>query len=254
MQTIRVIIVDDHRLLREMLAHVLGAEQDIVVPGVASSADAAVALAGRLQPDIVLLDVEMPGNQPALTVRRLAAAAPRARVIILSVYDDPRLIRDLLDTGSRGYLHKGVSRAELLTAIRTLCGDDDRRVMVSAPRSALTAAHAPSALSGREKEVLALVAKAMSNRQIAGTLAITEGTVKRHLRNIFRKLDAVSRIDAVNKANSAALIAPRAFPGDPPRADPAPAPRSAAAGPAHQVVSPGVGPPGSRRDRPARAR
>lgn len=208
--SIHVMIVDDHLLLREMLAHLLGIEPDMVISGSASSADAAVVLAGHVQPDVVLLDVEMPGNEPIRTVRRLTSAAPGAKVIILSMHDDSRLVTDLVEVGIKGYLHKGVSRAELTGAIRSASQDDGRRVVVSVPREAFARSQPPeNVLSRREQEVLTLVAQAMSNRQVAAKLAITEGTVKRHLRNVFRKLDAVSRIDAVNKATAAALMPDR---------------------------------------------
>ncbi|MEN3359364.1 MAG: hypothetical protein V7637_3346 [Mycobacteriales bacterium] len=205
-EQIRVLLVDDHRLLREAIAEVLRAEGDLDVIGTAASPDHAVTAAARTQPDVVLLDVEMPGNDPVRTVQRLRAAAPAAKVIILSMHDDPRLVQEMLQMGSRGYLHKGVSRADLLLAIRG-AHVDDRNVTISVSREAMMQqpGAGQGALSAREHEVLTLVSKALSNRQIAGRLAITEGTVKRHLRNIFRKLDAVSRIDAVNKADRSTL-------------------------------------------------
>ena len=206
-EPIRILVADDHTLLREAVCEMLRMETGLQVVGEADDAADAVVLAARLLPDVVLLDVGMPGNQPRATVRRLAQVAPRAQVLILSMYTDQRLVQELLSSGVRGYLHKSVSRQELVTAIRTVCADD-RRVVVSVawPAPGQATEEDEDRLSIREREVLALVAKAMSNRQIASRLEITEGTVKRHLRNIFAKLGAVSRIDAVNKGVAAALI------------------------------------------------
>jgi DNA-binding NarL/FixJ family response regulator len=203
---IRILVADDHTLLREAVCEMLRMETGFQVVGQADDAADAVVLAGRLLPDVVLLDVGMPGNQPRATVRRLGQVAPDAQVLILSMYTDQRLVQELLNSGVRGYLHKSVSRQELVTAIRTVCADD-RRVVVSVAWPGVDrSAEDEDKLSIREREVLALVAKAMSNRQIASRLEITEGTVKRHLRNIFAKLGAVSRIDAVNKGVAAAVI------------------------------------------------
>lgn len=203
---VRILLADDHTLLREALREVLLAEDDFRIVGEAGDAASVVRLAMRTCPHIVLLDIEMPGNQPADTVRELLAASPDSQVIILSMYDDPWLVQQMLDIGIRGYLHKSVTRREVVTAIRDAVGGA-QRVTVSVSQGVAGNEHSPtSLLSLREFEVLTLVARAMSNRQIGARLSITEGTVKRHLRNIFGKLGAVSRIDAVNKATSAAII------------------------------------------------
>jgi DNA-binding NarL/FixJ family response regulator len=170
---------------------------------------------------VVLLDVEMPGHEPVQTVRQLAAMTPAPKVIILSMYDDPKLVHDLLKIGVYGYLHKGVSRQDLVLAIRGV-SRSRQRVTISVPWES-AADDQPDVLSSREQEVLSLVASALSNRQIAGRLAISEGTVKRHMRNIFAKLGAVSRLDAVNKATAAASRSPGSYSG-PPAAAPAPLP------------------------------
>jgi two-component system, NarL family, nitrate/nitrite response regulator NarL len=202
----RILLVDDHTLLGQALQDLLLAEGDFRIVGAVGSGEAAVALAAQTQPDIVLLDVEMPGGEPMRTVRRLRDASLQTKVIILSRYDDVQLMGDMLTVGACGYLHKSVSCAELLTVIRAV-HRHNRRITVSAsPQPAVTAVPPAEPLSEREREVLILVARALSNRQIAGQLSITEGTVKRHLRSVFGKLGAVSRIDAVNKATAAALL------------------------------------------------
>lgn len=169
--------------------------------GDASDGPAVISLTARAKPDIVLLDVEMPNHHPARTLPRLLEVSPAPKVIILSMHDDPQLVQDLLGAGAHGYLHKAIRSQELLTAIRSVhAGSHGVTVLVSQAIAPPQRNAPQGVLTEREQEVLALVANALSNRQIAVQLAITEGTVKRHLRNIFGKLSAVSRIDAVNKA------------------------------------------------------
>jgi two-component system nitrate/nitrite response regulator NarL len=203
---IRLLVADDHTLLREAVCDTLRLESGFEVVGEASDGAGAVALAADLQPDVILLDIAMPGNTPAATVRRLRQVAPACGILIVSMFTEPRLIESLLDQGVRGYLHKSVSRQELASAIRAVRSDNQRVVISVARRSMGRPEPDVGPLSVRELDVLALVATAMSNRQVAARLDITEGTVKRHMRNIFVKLGAVSRIDAVNKAVAAALL------------------------------------------------
>jgi DNA-binding NarL/FixJ family response regulator len=204
---ITIVIVDDHAILREGLREILEAQDDMVVAGEAGDSASAIALIAEKRPDVVLLDVEIPGADATTTVSRIRALSPSSKVIILSMYDGPRLLRGLLAAGVRGYLLKSVRRQELVTAIRT-AHRDAGRVVLDVSRESLARAQDPALdpLSAREREVLELTARALSNAQIAARLGLTEATVKRQLRNIFGKLDAVSRIDAVNKAAAASLI------------------------------------------------
>jgi DNA-binding NarL/FixJ family response regulator len=203
---IRILIAGSQTLFRQALRNLLQAEGGFWVVGEAYDGDSAVALASRIRPDIALLDIEMPEDPMITTVRQLQSASPRSRVVVLSVHDAPELISSMLRTGVHGYLHKGIGKEDLFEAIRNVWADD-QRVTVSVSRdSMMRAGSSDRTLSDRERQVLSFVAQAMSNRQIARRLAITEGTVKRHLSNIFDKLDAVSRIDAVNKAAEIALI------------------------------------------------
>jgi DNA-binding NarL/FixJ family response regulator len=204
---ITIAIVDDHAILREGLREILEAQDDMVVAGEAGDSASAIALVAETRPDVVLLDVEIPGDDAATTVRRIRALSPSSIVIILSMYDGPRLLRGLLAAGVQGYLVKSVHRQELMAAIRGARRDGDR-IVLDVSRESLARAQDPAAdpLSARERDVLELTAQALSNAQIAARLGLTEATVKRHLRNIFGKLGAVSRIDAVNKAAAAALI------------------------------------------------
>jgi DNA-binding NarL/FixJ family response regulator len=207
---IRILLVDDHAVVREGLRELLGFEGDLEVVGEAADAPEALEQARRLRPDIVVLDVEIPGGEAPDTVEAIRAACPDTHILILSMYDGPQLLSRLLSVGISGYLLKSVNRRELVAAIRSIHLAPDRLVLSvsrhSVPR--LPGSEADTELSPRELEILDLVAQALSNGQVASRLNITEATVKRHLRNVFGKLGAVSRIDAVNKAAARSLIAP----------------------------------------------
>lgn len=212
-ERVRILVADDHTLLRQALCDLLRTEPRFEVVAEAASGESAVQLAERHQPDVVLLDVEMPENDPPSTVRRLLARDPLLRIVVLSMYDTPELVQQFLGLGVHGYIHKSASLETLVSAILAPRHHQQRTVTITVSPGSLLARGAeppkPGDLSARELEVLAFVAEALSNRQIAVRLSITEGTVKRHLRNIFGKLGAVSRIDAVNKAVARSLIKPQ---------------------------------------------
>ncbi|MCT9930534.1 response regulator transcription factor [Planotetraspora sp. A-T 1434] len=199
---IRIVVADDHTLLREALCELLRAEPDFQVVGQAGDARNVVSAAAKTQPDVVLLDIEMPGRPPAYTTMQLGHVSPRSTVVVLTMHDDPRIVQEMLAAGARGYLHKGISRQDLATAIRSVHRSTHRVIVAPRPQNGVAPSGPRPLLTEREEEVLVLVAWALSNRQIAVRLSITEGTVKRHLRNIFGKLGAVSRLDAVNRAKA----------------------------------------------------
>jgi DNA-binding NarL/FixJ family response regulator len=213
-----ILIVDDHALVRDGLRGILEAQGDMRVVGEAGDSAATIALAAERRPDIVLLDVEIPGADAAATVREIRSRSPRSRVIILSMYEGPQLVQDLLAVGIRGYLLKSIHWQELVVAIRAVIADADRVILGVSTESLrqVGRSSADTTLSDREQEILDLVSHAYSNSQVASRLNLTEATVKRHLRNIFVKLGAVSRIDAVNKS---AKLRERAGRSLPPRPD-----------------------------------
>ncbi|MFD6886281.1 response regulator [Streptomyces sp. NPDC059957] len=235
----RVVIADDHTLLREALAELIQGMGDFDVVAAVGDAPGMVAAVAEHRPDVVLMDIEMPGNEdPARTVRSLQAASADTKIMVLTMHDDLLLLQTLLPLGIRGYLHKTSTHRALTAALRDACSQDGLTVSLpprARPRTAgePEAAAAPSAsgagpvapvsepdrelLSHREREVIALVASGLSNRRTASHLGLTEGTIKRHMRNIFAKLGATSRLDAANKAVSAGLIPA-------PTTPPAPAP------------------------------
>jgi DNA-binding NarL/FixJ family response regulator len=208
-EPVTVVLVDDHVLMREGLREILETQPDVFVVGEAGDSATAIAVVAQHQPRVVLLDVEIPGGDVTETVSTLRRLAPGTEIIILSMYDGPQLLQRLLALGIRGYLVKSVSRGELVSAIRNACADDGHVILSVSRRSLAQLPGTGGALSPRELDVLELAARAMSNAQIASRLYLTEATVKRHLSNIFSKLGAVSRIDAVNKAVAASLIPPR---------------------------------------------
>jgi DNA-binding NarL/FixJ family response regulator len=206
-EVVDIALADDHALFRDGLRHILEANPTFRIVGEAADSDAAIALVATAAPDVLLLDVQMRGADVLATVRRIREIAPRCNIVVLTMYDDAQLLTELLMLGIRGYLLKSVSWRELVSAISSIHTDPTRVILSVSPRTVTRAStHQSIALSPRELEVLKLTAQAMSNGQIAKRLALTEATVKRHLRNIFGKLGAVSRLDAVNKARLAGLI------------------------------------------------
>lgn len=211
MDDIRILIADDHTLLRDALAELLNGEADLDVVAVAGSADQAVRLAAERRPDVVLLDIEMPGNRwPADTIGRLREAVPGVRILVLSMHDEPALVQSMLSLGISGFLHKTVTHKALSEAVRSACtpGAPVTISLSCADTLMQTVAEQAGPLSRRECEVVELVSQGLSNYQIARRLDIVEGTVKRHMRSIFDKLTARSRVEAVNRAIELGLIAP----------------------------------------------
>lgn len=203
----RLLVADDHTLFREGIVEICRTAPDLDVVAQAASGDEAVRLVRRDAPDVVLLDVEMPGQPLEQTMMEISLVPVPPRIAILTMHDDARLVGRLLSLGAQAYISKGSSREQLLAAIRAVHGQPDRAV-ISVPKETVRELGEPrqNPLSAREREVLGLVSQGFSNAQIAIRLHITEGTVKRHLTNTYIKLDVRSRINAVNKAKAMHLI------------------------------------------------
>ncbi len=202
---VTIVLVDDHAILRQGLRSLLEREHDLQVVGEASSAGEALAVVERTRPSIVLLDMKL---SPASDHDGLGLCAqltkrhPGLRVLVLSTFADDALVVSAIQHGACGYVVKDVDTVELVRAIRLVA----RSGSAFDPRSAaamMRSIHAPQArspLTGRELSVLRLVARGLSNRGIGARLYLSETTVKFHVRNIMRKLDATSRAEAVYKA------------------------------------------------------
>ncbi|MEV4675682.1 response regulator transcription factor [Actinomadura sp. NPDC049382] len=200
---LRVMIVDDHPIVREGLRGMLAAEPDIEVAGEAASGDEAVALVPRVRPDVVLMDLRMPSGDGVSAIERL----PGHRILVLTTFQDDADIVRAIEAGAAGYLLKDASRADLAAAVRDAAAG--RRVLspeVSARLTAVDQTPAPPVLSAREAEVLALVAEGLTNAQIGERLYIGQATVKTHLLRIFTKLGVSDRTAAVMTALQHGLI------------------------------------------------
>jgi DNA-binding NarL/FixJ family response regulator len=207
---VRVVVVDDHTLFREGLRELLCTEPRFTVVAEGASGPEAVALVAAHRPDVILLDVEMPGPGAEATITEIRRVHPATQIIVLTMHDDAELVRGLLDLGAAAYLVKTIVREQLIAAVHSVGGSADT-VLLSVPRETMLELERPGQpthqlLSAREVEVLELVAQARSNAEVAAALFIAEGTVKRHLTNIYAKLGAVSRVDAIRKAIGAKLI------------------------------------------------
>lgn len=210
---VRVVIADDHKLFRTGLAELLATVPELCVTGHVGNANDLFAINAAEKPDVVLLDVEMPGPGPERSIARVRLDNPRVGVVILTMHDDPGLIRATIMAGANAYLLKSADRMELTAAVRLASRRDDNSVLIQTSRaSALMFSPNPTGLdlSPREVEVLAILATAASNRDIASQLHISDATVKRHLTNIYDKLGATSRMDAVAKAQRAGMF-PKKF-------------------------------------------
>ncbi len=206
--TISIVLVDDHALFREGVAELLASDGTVHVVAQGSNSAEALALVTKHRPNVVLVDVEMPGPGAGATVSRLRQEHPDTKVIVLTMHDKPELVRELLRQGASAFLIKTITRLELIAAVRSVVTSRGN-VLLSVSRRTINHLDNPppkAALSARELEVLRLAALAMSNAQIGKRLLITEGTVKRHLTNIYAKLGATSRVDAIRKATAARLI------------------------------------------------
>lgn len=207
---IRVVIVDDHELLRQGTRQILQQDETIEVVGEASRGDDAVEMVGRLRPDLVLLDLRLPGLPGIEAARQIAQLSPATRVLVLTAYDEEDYVLEALQAGVAGYLLKTAPSHELLEAVRAVAaGTTVLEPSVSAALARRwTRSDGPGGtdLSARELEVLRLTAHGMANKEIAGTLGLSLRTVEGHLNRTFNKLGVGSRTEAVFHAVNHRLI------------------------------------------------
>jgi DNA-binding NarL/FixJ family response regulator len=204
---IRLVIVDDHPVVRDGLRGIFEADAAFEVVGEAGNGAEALALAGRLAPDVVLLDLRMPGLSGAALIRALRSQQPGVRVLVLTTFDDDAEVLAAIDEGATGYLLKDTPRTELRRAVKaTARGESVLSPTVSGALTRRTATPEHQKLSPRELEVLALIARGTTNREVAGRLFISEATVKTHLLHIYAKLAAKDRAAAVAIAYQRGLL------------------------------------------------
>lgn len=211
-EPIRILIADDHAGFRSGLAALVGTQPGLAVAGEATTGEEAVVRALELQPDVVLMDLNMPDLDGIAATRRIIDSSPHIAVLVLTMADNDAAVFDALRAGARGYLLKGADRAELARAIRAVAsgeaifGPDTARRLVAffASPQALPGPVFPE-LTDREREILELVARGMSNQQIVDRLVISPKTVRNHVSNIFSKLQVRDRAEAVVRAREAGL-------------------------------------------------
>jgi DNA-binding NarL/FixJ family response regulator len=215
---IRVLLVDDQELVRAGFRLILSAEPDITVVGEAVDGDGGIAAARRLAPDVVLMDVQMPGTD-GITATRKVVGSTRARVVVLTTFDRDDYLFDALDAGAGGFLLKNASPEELLHAVRVVAAGEAlldpsvtsrviRRFAGRAPAATDGRDPSPAGLTPREAEVLGLVAEGLSNGEIAARLVVGEATVKTHVSHLLAKLQARDRVQLVVHAYRNGLVTP----------------------------------------------
>jgi NarL family two-component system response regulator LiaR len=203
MTTIRILLVDDHAVVRSGLSKFLLVNKDMELAAEASDGAEAVKLAGLRKPDVILMDLLMPGMDGITATREIHQKYPQIKVIALTSFSEQNMVQGALQAGAIGFLQKNVTAAELGNAIRSAYAGR----MILSPEAAqaladsATQSHLPgNELTEREREVLKCMAEGLNNNEIAEKLVISLGTVKFHISNIFQKLGAGSRVEAVKMA------------------------------------------------------
>jgi DNA-binding NarL/FixJ family response regulator len=206
---IRILVADDHPVVRDGLVAILMTQPDFQIVGEAGTGVEAVGQARSLMPDVILLDLEMPEMDGVEALRQIRAENASARVVVFTAYDTDDRILSALRAGARGYLLKGAPREEVFSAIRLVSQGGSLLQPAVASKLIAKAASSPDnlpSLTRREVEVLELLALGMTNQAIADRLVVTVRTVKFHVSSILHKLDAANRTEAVHRASELGLI------------------------------------------------
>lgn len=199
--TIRIIIADDHPLFREGVAHTLDSESDLEIVGQAMTGEEAFLLVAELLPDIVLLDITMPGNDGISTAQRISSTFPIVRIVMLTASENEDDLLKALKAGACGYIIKGVHAHELVRAVRAV-NEGETYITPSMASTILLELVKPqepdpfSELTDRETEILTLVAEGLTNREIGNQIHLAEKTIKHYMTNILQKLQVRSRVEA----------------------------------------------------------
>jgi|ERR1051326_4003961 DNA-binding NarL/FixJ family response regulator len=213
MEQLRIIIVDDHPLFRHGLATLVRGESDFELVGEATSGEEAITLAAELQPDVILMDIQMPGVNGIEAIRQIVHTSPHIRILVITMFEDDNSVFTAMRAGARGYILKDAQKADVLRAIRAV--GQNEAIFSPAIAGRLIAffnepwpeapTHAFPELTAREQEILALIAQGKNNSDIAAHLVLSPRTVRNYVSNIFSKLQVADRAQAIVRAREGGL-------------------------------------------------